>query len=112
MPVEPWIFISYGRPEKKLAHAISSLMWSKKIETYNYIYGSVVERDFESKGLTYPIMQHIAKLWIIILTPRSLRPDNFFPAFRQAVLDEIVRMRAGGTPLICLSNDKIMREAR
>jgi len=110
MPVEPWIFLSYGCPEEKLAHAISSLLWSQYIETYNYRHDSVVARESKLEGITYPAMLEIANVWVVILTPRSIRPDDFFPSFRSDVLKELLRMRDGGTPLICLSNDRIMRD--
>jgi len=110
MPVEPWIFLSYGRPEEKLAHAISSLLWSQRYETYNYRFDSVVVQDFKLKDGTYHEMLEIARFWMAILTPRSTRPDDFSPSFRRPVLDELLRMRDGGTPLIYLSNDRIMRD--
>jgi hypothetical protein len=110
MPLEPWIFLSYGRPEHKLAHAISSALWSRQIEIYNYRHDEVVITDFKLKDATYQVMQEIAKLWVAIVTPRSLRGDDVFPGFREAVLNELKRMREGGAPLICLSNANIMRD--
>jgi hypothetical protein len=110
MPVEPWIFLSYGKPEANLADAVSALLWSQEIEIYNYRHLAVFAREFKITDVTYQMVQEIAKLWILIPTPRSLRPDDFFPGFRGAVLDELRRMREGGTPLIFLASDEIMND--
>lgn len=44
MPVEPHVFLSYGRPDKGLALRLSSELWRHRIECYNYLAKPVMDR--------------------------------------------------------------------
>ena len=44
MPVEPHVFLSYGRPDKGFALQISSELWRNRIECYNYLAKPVMDR--------------------------------------------------------------------
>ena len=44
MPVEPHVFLSYGRPDKDLALQLSSELWRHRIECYNYLAKPVMDR--------------------------------------------------------------------
>jgi hypothetical protein len=44
MPVEPHVFLSYGRPDKDLALQLSSELWRHRIECYNYLAKPIMDR--------------------------------------------------------------------
>ena len=44
MPIEPQVFLSYGRPDKDLAFQLTCGLWDRRIDCYNYQAKPVMER--------------------------------------------------------------------
>jgi len=90
MPVEPQVFLCYGRPDMELAHAIACELWRNRIECYNYLAKPVEDR----LGTELPHEAYVltARMFAAIIAPdtvwRELVVAEILLAHRMALLSE------------------------
>jgi hypothetical protein len=80
MPIEPHLFLSYGRPDKELALRISSALWRNRIECYNYLAKPIMEKYGTDTDHSKYLFS--TRFFIAILSRDTL--------WRQLVMDEIL----------------------
>ena len=80
MPIEPKVFLCYGRPDRPLALSIARELWKDRVEAYNYLAKPVEDRI----GGELPYLAYIpsARLFVAILSTKSI--------WRQPVVEEIL----------------------
>src|SRR5206468_1055085 len=69
MPIEPQLFLSYGRPDSELALAVTAELWRNRIECYNYQVKPIMDHyGFDQDHLKYLAS---IKLLVAIVTAES-----------------------------------------
>ena len=104
MPIDPQVFLSYGRPDKELARRITAGLWNNRIDCYNYLAQPIMERlggdSDHSKYL------NVIRLFVALLSGDTL--------WRKAVIDEIfdidwlVRERLRNVPRVYVTTRAIL----
>jgi hypothetical protein len=74
MPIEPNVFICYGRPDKTLAHAIAKGLWHERIESYNYLAKPIEDRIGREQD--YLAYVYSARIFIAIASDSCCSTDN------------------------------------
>ncbi len=104
MPIEPHLFLSYGRPDKELALYIASELWSNKIECYNYLAKPIMEHyGTDSDHLKYLLG---TRFFIAILSGDTL--------WRKLVVAEILdtyrfnQERLREIPMVYVTTEEIL----
>jgi len=70
VPIEPQVFICYGRPDKDIAHDLAAEFWRNHIECYNYLSKPVEDRigdEIHQRGYIFS-----TRLFIAILSGDSV----------------------------------------
>src|SRR5881397_2408592 len=81
MPIEPQLFLSYGRPDSELALAVTAELWRNRIECYNYQVKPIMDHyGFDQDHLKYLAS---IKLLVAIVTAETQE--------RELVMQEIRR---------------------
>jgi hypothetical protein len=69
MPIEPQLFLSYGRPDSELALAVTAELWRNRIECYNYQVKPIMDHHgFDQDHLKYLVS---IKLLVAIVTAET-----------------------------------------
>ncbi len=81
MPIEPQVFICYGRPDKDVAYAFAYEFWKNQVESYNYLAKPI--ENLINKGLEHRSFLGVCRLFIALLSPESI--------LRYFVVEEITK---------------------
>lgn len=104
MPVEPQLFLSYGRPDSELAFALTAELWRNRIECYNYQVKPIM--DFYGNDPDHLKYLRSIPFFVVILSAET--------SARKLVVEEILQIfqfckaEIVNTPIVYVTTQKIL----